>query len=88
MESDVAEQVLQYVRGQRDNLIELLKKLVDAESPSSTPDSHQLVLSVLHEAFGALDFEARMPRVAKGAHVGHGSRFSGGRKRCPGRSAA
>jgi len=64
MESGVAEQVLQHVRGQREDLIELLGRLVDAESPSSTPDSHRLVLSVLHKAFGSLDFEARMPRVA------------------------
>ena len=64
MESGVAEQVLQHVRGQREDLINLLGRMVDAESPSTTPDSHQLILSVLHEAFGSLDFEARMPRVA------------------------
>jgi len=64
MESGVAEQVLQHVRGQREDLIELLGRMVDAESPSSTPDSHQLILSVLHEAFGSLDFAVRMPRVA------------------------
>ena len=63
MEAGVADQVLQHVRGQREDLIELLKRLVDAESPSSTPDSHQLVLSVLQDAFGSVGFDSRMPRV-------------------------
>ena len=64
MDPGVAEQVLQQTRDHRETLIGLLRRMVDAESPSSTPDSHQLILSVLSDAFGALDFDMRMPRVA------------------------
>ncbi len=66
MQAGVADQVLQHVMDQREDLIGLLRRLVDAESPSSSPDSHQLVLSVLQDAFGALEFDSRMPRVANG----------------------
>jgi glutamate carboxypeptidase len=64
MQAGIAEKVLQHARDQRDDLVALLERLVDAESPSSSPDSHQLILSVLQDAFGSLDFEIRLPRVA------------------------
>jgi len=64
MSSGTANRVLDFVRDQRPALIELLKHLVDAESPSTTPDSHQLVISVLTEAFASLGFVIRTPRLA------------------------
>jgi len=64
MQQGIANTVLQHAGNQRDEMIALLERLVDAESPSSSPDTHQLILSVLQEAFGSLDFEMRLPRVA------------------------
>lgn len=55
------------MRDQEQDLIRLLERLVDAESPSSTPDSHRLVNSILCEAFSSLDFEIKMPG-SDGAH--------------------
>ena len=41
--------------------------MVDAESPSATPDSHQLIISVLSEALLSLGFSIRTPHT-KNAH--------------------
>jgi glutamate carboxypeptidase len=48
-------------------MIELLRHMVDAESPSARPDTHRLIISVLSEAFASLDFVVRIPR-ANDAH--------------------
>lgn len=66
MENGTADRVLNYVRGQQPALIELLKHMVDAESPSAQPESHRLILAVLREAFGSLDFDVRTVRSGKG----------------------
>ena len=50
MATRTAERILQYVRDQEAALIELLKHMVDAESPSARPESHRLIISVLREA--------------------------------------
>jgi glutamate carboxypeptidase len=63
MKNGTADRVLSYVRSQEQALVELLRHLVDAESPSAQPGSHRLVLSVLREALGTLDFEIRTPRA-------------------------
>ena len=63
MSRDTAGRILEYVRSQQPALIELLKHMVEAESPSSTPDSHQLIISVLSDAFGSLGFKIRTPRM-------------------------
>ncbi len=48
-------------------MIELLRHMVDAESPSSHPDAHRLIISVLSEALDSLDFIIRVPH-ANDAH--------------------
>lgn len=53
MRKVLADSVLEYIRGQDDYLIELLKHLVDAESPSAHPSSHaptrRAFVGALHE---------------------------------------
>ena len=66
MENGTADRILRYVRGQETALVELLGHMVDAESPSTTPDSHRLIVAVLTEAIGSLDFDVRTPRSATG----------------------
>ena len=62
-----AGRILEYVRDREADLVDLLKHMVDAESPSAAPDSHQLILSVLSEALLGLGFRLRTPR-APNAH--------------------
>ena len=52
-----AEQVLSHIRDQQESLITLLRHMVDAESPSSRPEAHRLILSVVTEAFRDLGFK-------------------------------
>ena len=63
MSTSTAIRVLEHVQAQQDELIRLLKRMVDAESPSATPDSHQLIISVLSEALLALGFTIRTPHT-------------------------
>lgn len=58
MGAALAQEVLSFVRDQREFLIDLLRELVQAESPSSNPESHQLALSVLKAHLGRLEFDA------------------------------
>jgi glutamate carboxypeptidase len=60
-----ATRVLEHVKAQQDELIDLLQHMVDAESPSATPDSHQLIISVLSEALMSLGFTIRTPHTKK-----------------------
>lgn len=57
-----ADRVLSHIRHQEQQLIELLRHLVDAESPSSHPDSHELIVSVLNEALSSVGFKVRTTR--------------------------
>ena len=57
MSSTHAEQVLSHIHDQRESLISLLQHTVEAESPSSRPEAHRLILSVLMEAFSDLGFK-------------------------------
>jgi len=59
MANGTANRVLEHVRSQEQSLTELLRHLVDAESPSSHPDSHRLIISVLEEALIGLGFRVR-----------------------------
>lgn len=59
MGNGTANHILQYVRSQEQALIDLLRHMVDAESPSSRPDSHRLIISVLEEALIDLGFRVR-----------------------------
>ncbi len=57
MAGDQADRILNYVQDQRIELVDLLKNLVEAESPSFYPDSHNQIRSVLMAQLRALDFK-------------------------------
>lgn len=59
---DSADRILSHVRDQRSTFEALLKRLVDAESPSAVPEAHQLVISVLFQALSELDFRISTPQ--------------------------
>lgn len=63
MAASTATRVLEHIQAQQNELIDLLKHMVDAESPSATPDSHQLIISVLSEALLSLGFTIRTPHT-------------------------
>ena len=67
MSASNAGRILQHIRDREADLVDLLKHMVDAESPSAAPDSHQLIISVLSEALLSLGFRLRTPR-APNAH--------------------
>jgi glutamate carboxypeptidase len=52
-----ADQVLKHIQHQQPALIELLRHMVDAESPSSHPGAHKLMISILNEALSSIDYK-------------------------------
>ena len=52
-----ADQVLQHIQHRQQALIELLRHMVDAESPSSHPGAHHLIISILNEALSSIDYK-------------------------------
>jgi glutamate carboxypeptidase len=60
MDSPTVDRVLSFVTGQRSAAIEWLQHLVDAESPSAFPETHQLVISVLTQALVGLGLRVRV----------------------------
>ena len=59
MSSALADQVLEYVRKQETFLIDLLRELVEAESPSSHPAVHRQARHIFMSALSELGFEVR-----------------------------
>ena len=59
MPSAIAEQVLDYARSQESFLVELLRELVEAESPSSHPAVHRQARHVFMSALSELDYSVR-----------------------------
>lgn len=54
-----AEAVLEHILGQRQRLIDLLGRMVEAESPSTDPGSHRPMSSLIEARFDALDYRVR-----------------------------
>jgi len=52
-----ADQVANHVRQQQRSMIEFMRRMVDAESPSSEPDAHRLIISILSEALSSINFK-------------------------------
>lgn len=76
-----ARQVLSHIRDQQESLITLLRHMVEAESPSSRPEAHRLILSVVTEAFRDLGFKVtRLSGYSAHKHV-----FARPRERAKGR---
>ena len=57
MNTGHAGQILKHIQGQQEVLITLLRHMVEAESPSSRPEAHRLMLSVLTDALSDLGFK-------------------------------
>lgn len=83
MSAATADRVLQYVRDQEPAMIELLRHMVDAESPSAFPGAHRLIVAVLSEALTSLDFKIRVP----GADDSHRHIFARRKNRKRGQAA-
>lgn len=65
-----AARVLDYVRGQEAAMIELIRDLVEAESPSSRPETHDDVRRVLRLALAQVGYDSRETGVPdKPRHV-------------------
>jgi len=63
MASGDAVRILEYLKGQRADFAELLQHMVAAESPSSVPQAHRLMVSVLTDALLSVGFTIRTPRA-------------------------
>jgi glutamate carboxypeptidase len=63
MNNGTADRVLQFVQSQQNELIDLMKHMVDAESPSARPESHRLIISILTDALSSLGFRVRVPHA-------------------------
>lgn len=81
MANDAANRILAHVRGNQAALIQLLNRMVDAESPSASPDSHQLIISVLEEELTSLGLLLVLP------HPGNAHRHIYARRRKRARNA-
>jgi glutamate carboxypeptidase len=65
MAVDTANELLAFVKRHESAMVDLLGHMVDAESPSTSPDSHQLVISVITGALNELGFRIRTLHTGK-----------------------
>ncbi|MBT8079686.1 MAG: M20 family metallopeptidase [Gammaproteobacteria bacterium] len=68
MNGPFADQILNYIRGQRAAMLELLQHMVEAESPSSHPDSHRLMRATLTSALEEIGFTVRLVQPNGACH--------------------
>ncbi len=65
-----ADQVLKLVKDQQQALIDLLQRMVVAESPSSEPEGHLMIRTVLTEALQSVGLEvSELGRNGGGNHI-------------------
>lgn len=65
-----AQQILQYLQGQRQAMIDLLSRLVLAESPSTIPEAQAAPQTILRQALDELDFTVKLlPGRETGGHL-------------------
>jgi glutamate carboxypeptidase len=65
-----AKPIREYIAGQQEHLIELLQKMVEAESPSSNPESHRPIHAVIAGELQALDYKIMtLGRFEAGSHL-------------------
>jgi glutamate carboxypeptidase len=57
MDSGLADRILRHVRGQAESFIDLTRRLVEAESPSSLPEAQREARHILMAALGGLGLE-------------------------------
>ena len=70
MAAAIVDQVSKFINGQKDPLVSLVRKLVEAESPSAHPECHDSVRRILAGALMDVGYVVREPGVASGVrHV-------------------
>ncbi|MDH4091011.1 MAG: M20 family metallopeptidase [Cyclobacteriaceae bacterium] len=62
-----AQEIVTYLESHRQEMIDLLVKLAEVESPSTDPQSQELVINLLKEAFDVLDYKTV---IVKGKKTG------------------
>lgn len=67
MAADYADQIVNHIQGQQQAMIQLMQHMVDAESPSSNPDAHRLIISIINKALLSLDYKVVIAGV-NGSH--------------------
>ncbi len=68
MARSVSDQVIDHIRSQQPLLIELLRELTDAESPSKHPNIHDRVRTSLVTMFSDIDFHVHEVGMPEGPH--------------------
>ena len=66
MAGAIADQVKELILGQKDALVELLRRLVEAESPSAHPECHDSVRRIISGALMDVGYAVREPGVRGG----------------------
>lgn len=66
MSATIASKILDYVKRQESALIDLTQALVEAESPSDRPESHDVVRRVLRQALADVGYDSREPGLPGG----------------------
>jgi glutamate carboxypeptidase len=70
MDQMPTQEILQYLRTQLPNMLELLRQLVCAESPSTVPEAQRPVFALLAERLGHVNYIARhIPGRQTGGHL-------------------
>lgn len=57
MNTHRADQVLKHIQSQQQVLVDTLRHMVEAESPSSHPQSHRIMRAILADEFGSLGYK-------------------------------
>ena len=68
MAGAVVDQVRDFINGQKDALVSLVQRLVEAESPSAHPECHDSVRRILATALMDVGYIVREPGVPAGVH--------------------
>ena len=68
MAGAVVDQVRDFINGQKDALVTLVQRLVEAESPSAHPECHDSVRRILATALMDVGYIVREPGVPAGVH--------------------
>jgi len=68
MAGAVVDQVRDFINGQKDALVNLVQRLVEAESPSAHPECHDSVRRILATALMDVGYVVREPGVSAGMH--------------------
>ena len=65
-----ADQILEHIQGQQQVLVDTLRHMVDAESPSSHPKSHRLMRTILTSELESLGFRVfQLGQVGSARHI-------------------